>query len=362
LAVSTCALLACAATGNVAILLALRAVAGVASAVNLVVGGALAAQAGAGQPARRVGLLLGVYFAGPAIGVVVSGLAVPALLAHTSSGAGWREGWVLLAALSGACLLACLPTARHAQEPPAAPAGAGGWPVRSLAALIAAYTLYGAGYISYMTFIVAFLTTAGAGPGTVTLFWVVLGATAVATGFTWAPLLARLRGGRAPALVIAVVTAGALVPLLADSPAAALASAVLFGASFLAVVGATTAVARQALPAHHWTAAIATLTGGFALGQCAGPVLAGVLSDGPSGIRAGLTVSVGILTAALLVALAQPDRRVVPTTSPASSRLPAVPVTPLSAPTGGPDDDRSAAAPLRTSGPRPPSRGPRPRP
>jgi cytochrome c biogenesis protein CcdA len=71
------------------------------------------------------------------------------------------------------------------------------------------------------------------------------------------------------------------------SQAAALAPAVLFGASFLAVVTAATAVARRSLRQHHWTPAIGTLTVAFAVGQCIGPVLAGVLagvlSDSASG-------------------------------------------------------------------------------
>lgn len=131
---------------------------------------------------------------------------------------------------------------------------------------------------------------------------------AVGAGFAWGPALSRLRGGRGPATVLAVVTAGALLPLLSASAPATYGSALLFGASFLAVVTAVTATARRSLPPHHWTPAIATLTIAFALGQCLGPVLAGVLADSASGIRAGLTLSVGILAAATLLSLAQPHR------------------------------------------------------
>lgn len=156
-----------------------------------------------------------------------------------------------------------------------------------------------------MTFVVAFLKGYGTGPGGITAFWAVLGAASTAGAFARARLVARLRGGRDPAMMLAVSGAGALLPLVSRSPGAALGSALLFGGSFLSVVTAVTAVARRSLQPHHWTPAIAGLTVAFAVGQCLGPVLAGVLSDRPAGLIVGLALSVGVLLAAAVVALAQ---------------------------------------------------------
>ena len=156
-----------------------------------------------------------------------------------------------------------------------------------------------------MTCIVAFLKGRGAGPGEITAFWVVLGAASIAGAFLWVRPVVSLRGGRAPGVVLTVVSVGAFLPLVSRSPEAAAASAVLFVGSFLAVVTAVTVVVRRSLQPHHWTPAIATLTVAFALGQCAGPVLAGVLSEGPAGLRAGLGLATGILVAGALVALTQ---------------------------------------------------------
>ena len=171
-----------------------------------------------------------------------------------------------------------------------------------------AYALFGAGYIAYVTFIIAFLKGEGAGTAELSSFWIVLGLAAIASTFAWAPILGRVAGGRGIALPYAVVTVGALLPLLSASTATAFASALLFGGSFLTVPTAVTAFARRAHRPHHWTIAISALTVAFALGQCLGPVLAGILSDGPSGIRAGLGLSVAILAAGALLALAQPRR------------------------------------------------------
>jgi len=107
---------------------------------------------------------------------------------------------------------------------------------------------------------------------------------------------------------LAARAAGAGLPLLLDATAVSFASAALFGCAFLAVPTAATALGRTAHPPHHWTIAISALTVAFALGQCLGPVFAGVLSDGASGVRSGLVLSVALLAAGAAVALAQPHR------------------------------------------------------
>lgn len=302
------ALLATAGTGNVTLLIVLRLVAGISGAAVFIAGAGLAAQLGSGVRPGRAALLLGIYFAGGGAGIVVSGLAVPPPAGH-------RRRRVRLAVGLDAAQWSGRPRPDRQHPPPRAPranrplsplAAAGGRPVAWRCCW--SPTACSAGYIAYITFIVAFLKAGGAGPGQISVFWVVLGVAAVGAGFAWGPALGRLRGGRGPTTVLAVVTVGALLPLLSDSAPAVCGSAVLFGASFLAVVTAVTATARRSLPPHHWTPAIATLTIAFALGQCLGPVLAGVLADSASGMRAGLTLSAGILAAATLLSLAQPHR------------------------------------------------------
>lgn len=306
------ALAACAVTGDFAALLVLRVIAGVAGAVAFIVGATLAAGLATGASPSRAALILGVYFAGGGLGVAVSGLLIPALLAATGAG-GWRGGWLALGALALAATGASVPAARRVALPERASHGAvNGWRPGPVAVTLGAYALFGAGYIAYVTFIIAFLKGEGAGAVEISGFWVVLGVAAIASAFVWGPVLGRLRGGRGIALATGVVTVGALLPLIWGSPVGAFASAVLFGGSFLAVPTAVIAFVRTATKAHHWTTAIAALTFAFALGQCLGPVLAGVLSDGPSGVRAGLTLSVAILAAGALLAVAQRHREATP--------------------------------------------------
>lgn len=298
-------LAACALSGVFAVLLVLRLIAGAAGAVTFIVGATLAAQLAAGASPGRAALVLGVYFAGGGLGVAVSGLVIPTLLSGTGVG-GWRWGWIVLGALACLATAATLPAARRAPLPRLAARGeVAAWRPGPVAVTLGAYALFGAGYIAYVTFIIAFLKGEGAGTAELSGFWLALGLAAIASTFAWGPVLGRLRGGRGIALATAVVTLGAAIPLLSDSAIGAFASAVLFGGSFLTVPTAVTAFARRAHDPHHWTIAIAALTVAFALGQCLGPVLAGILSDGPSGVRAGLTLSVLILAAGALLAAAQ---------------------------------------------------------
>ena len=306
LVLTALALVGCAASRSFAILFVLRLVAGITGAVSFIVGATLAAHV-ARESDSRAASVLGLYFAGGGLGIAVTGLLIPPLLANTGAG-NWRWAWVVLGALAFAGTAAALPAVRRAPEPTRdSRDGTRGWRPGPTAVTMGAYALFGAGYIAYVTFIVAFLKAGGSGTGRISAFWVLFGLAAIAWSFVWSPVLGRLRGGGGIALVIGVVTLGALFPLIWDSSGGAFASALLFG-SFLTVPTAVTAFARRVYEPQLWTISIAALTVAFALGQCLGPVLAGVISDGPSGVRAGLMLSVVILAAGALLAVAQPQR------------------------------------------------------
>jgi predicted MFS family arabinose efflux permease len=288
----------------------LRLVAGAAGALSLVTGGSLAASAGGGGGRGRPTLALGIYFGGAGFGMVVSAFAVPALVASV----GWRSGWFVLGALGLLGAMLALPALARAP----AVAIHGGWrrpafaahATSGLRAILASYVLFGAGYIAYTTFIVAYLhTRLGFDATEVTLFWGCAGAAATGAGLVWGPLLTRLSGGRGVAAANAVVTLGAVLPVLLPTREAVFVSALLFGGSFLIVPTAVTAFARKAAAPHAWTAAIAMLTTGFAIGQCIGPWLSGEVSDHSYGVAGGLLASGAVLAAAAAIALLQREPR-----------------------------------------------------
>ena len=102
-----------------------------------------------------------------------------------------------------------------------------------------------------------------------------------------------------------MLTFGTAAPLIWSTPAGAYLSALLFGGSFLAVLAAVASFARRAFPPHAVTAAIGTLTVVFGIGQRIGPVLSGALADEPSGLKAGLWLSVAISGVGAVVAAFQ---------------------------------------------------------
>jgi predicted MFS family arabinose efflux permease len=291
-------------TANFSLLLGARLIAGFTGALAFVCGAGLTSAAAVGGSNSRAPTLLGVYFAGAGVGVTASALLIPSLLGIV----GWRGGWLVLGGLALIATLFGTLVLRRSPEPSNTPTGVPrrGWALRLMAYKLLAYGLFGAGYIAYATFIIAYLRNdEGFSAAQITLFWSVLGLVSVAAAFAWGPILGQLRGGWGTAATIGVVTIGAAVPLLWEEPAGAYLSAILFGGSFLAVVAAVTSFARRAFKPEVWTAAIAVLTAAFGIGQCIGPVLSGVLSGGPNGVRAGLWLSVGILAVASIVALFQ---------------------------------------------------------
>lgn len=276
-------------------LLTQRLLAGVASAVVFIAGGLLAARLGARQP-QRSGFLLGLYYSGTGLGIVVSALGVPPVLAAAPPPHGWAWAWWALALV---CLLATLlmawparVLAAHAAPAASAQAGSGRvFRVRDFAFSLAGYAGFGVGYIGYMTFVIALLREQGGSAGSITLFYALLGVAVVASSRIWAGLLDRHRDGQALARLNALLGVAAIVPALTSSWPLVLASGLLFGGVFLSLVASTTALVRHNLPPAQWAAGISAFTIVFAAGQIVGPTVVGFIADGPGGLARGLVFS-----------------------------------------------------------------------
>ncbi|MBC7215124.1 MAG: YbfB/YjiJ family MFS transporter [Burkholderiaceae bacterium] len=337
-------------------LLAQRLLAGVASALVFVTGGLLAARLGS-LHARRSGLLLGLYYGGAGWGISASALLVPAVLSRAPGPHAWAWAWW---ALAGVCALATAllrwparvlrglgaapaaatgasapqprqmpagahePAAAAAASPhepasataaspqePASAAAAGGasdvaplrW--RALAPALAGYTLFGVGYIGYMTFVVALLREQGASGAAVTVFYALLGLAVLLSSRIWAGLLDRAKGGGALALLNALLGVATVLPALTAWWPVVLASGLLFGGVFLSVVASTTALVRHNLPPARWALGISAFTIVFAVGQIVGPTVVGWIADGPGGLARGLVFSACALWLGALLAARQ---------------------------------------------------------
>lgn len=302
-AVSVLVLLLTATTTSFGLLFALRTIGGISTALTFILGAGLVGAICPLDPRRR-GTWVGLYVAGVGLGILLAGLAVPAIL---EGGAGrWPAGWIAL----GLIAAAALPAAWWAARKVHAPVGSGAAMLsvaefRRLAPTFLGYGLFGAGYVGYMTFIIALLQGQGGSGAMMAWFWLVLGLVATVSTLLWGRALGTFRGGRGAALVCAVAGLGTLPVLIHPGPPAAFLSAVLFGGSFLAGPAAAAIVAQRQLQPASWTAAISLLTVGFAFGQTVGPILAGAISDATGSIGAGFWVSPVLLGLAACANLGQ---------------------------------------------------------
>lgn len=304
-AVSVVILLVTATTTNVVALIAMRTIGGASTALTFILGAGLASAICPAQNPRRRGTLVGLYVAGVGVGILVAGVAIPIVL--DSGAQQWPGGWIVLGLIGAVCLPSAWWAARSVQEPTGGRiALLGGREFRQIAPTFIGYGLFGAGYVGYMTFIIALLQEQGRSSGQVIWFWSVLGLVSAVATLLWGKVLGVIRESRGPSMVFATVMLGTLpVLVFPASPAAMFLSAILFGGSFLAGPTAITIVAQRQLPVSSWTAAIALLTVAFALGQAVSPILAGAISDATGNISAGFWVSPVLLAAAAGVNLLQ---------------------------------------------------------
>jgi len=292
------------ATRSTELWLTLRLLAGAASALIFVVAvGSLL-----GRLRDHPPHLPGWGFGGVGAGIALSGLLVLALRPV----ADWRTAWWASAALAAALAAASwnlrpevaappvfaahLPSTHPSSRPvPEAPA-----PMvdRRFGALFVSYTLEGVGYIVAGTFLVAAI--AQGSPGWIGGgAWVLAGLAAVPSSALWARL--GRRWSRPGLLVVALViqAVGIALPALVGGVAAALVSAVLFGATFIGVSTLALATGAQL----RFPRSVALLTAGYSVGQILGPLaVAPLLRHGyrPALLLAALVVLASAFAAAVL--------------------------------------------------------------
>jgi predicted MFS family arabinose efflux permease len=175
---------------------------------------------------------------------------------------------------------------------------------------LAGYFMFGAGYIAYMTFMIAYVRDAGGGAAAQSAFWCLIGISAFVTPWVWRRVMALHRGGLSTTIILAVNAVGAVLPLFSLSPVMLATSALVFGVSFFAVVASTTAFVRFNYPQASWPGAIAAMTIAFGIGQTLGPLVVGAITDAIGSLSSALAVSAATLAlGAALSAFQRPLQR-----------------------------------------------------
>jgi len=289
-------------SGNFVVLSFARLLVGFAAAIGFVGGGALAAAIAQSRPARA-NFLLSLFYAGPGIGILSSGLIAPFVLQGFGAGSWWIVWWAMTL-LSIAMILPLWFAPFHADTV------AGGivrtkFAIAPVLIYLTSYFLFGAGYIAYMTFMIAYVRDGGGGAAAQSAFWSLIGVSAFVTPWVWRRVLALDRGGLATTIILGVNTLGASLPIFGHSPLLLAISALVFGVAFFAVVGSTTAFVRLNYPPESWPTAIAAMTIAFGIGQTLGPIVVGAITDAVGSLSFALNVSAAMLALGALLAAFQ---------------------------------------------------------
>ena len=272
-------------TRDVIAWLAIRAIAGFASAVLFVIAVDWMLDHARGRSAQ----LPGWGFGGVGLGIALSGTLV-----WVMPTADWRTAWWASAILATAVAAVAWHMRGTGPTPVDTTTEAAG-PRRWFLVLLACYSLEGVGYIIAGTFLVAAIgqTSPGRlGSGA----WLLVGLAAVPSAAVWA--MASARWSRPGLLVaaLAVQAAGIALPALVDGVAAALIGAVSFGGTFIGV----STIALAAGRALAVRGAVAVLTAGYSLGQIVGPLVVTPLLQ--HGFRYALLTSAAVVAVSAVTA------------------------------------------------------------
>ncbi|MDA8586716.1 YbfB/YjiJ family MFS transporter [Rhodobacteraceae bacterium] len=296
-------------TENFALLTLWRITAGIAGAPVFISGGLLAARLF--PDPQRTALAIALYFGGGGIGMVLSGATLPMLFAVQGAEA-WPISWIALGLASAVFTTLSIIATRHLDDSTSTDARANDatalpmhLPIRRMSFALIGYGLFATGYIVYVTFLVAWMRDIDAGPGLVSLTWIIIGLGIIVSPFAWRRVLARFDNGVPLALATGVTALGTLLPLGLSGMFGLTISAALFGVAVFIARASVTAFSRKNLTPDLQGSAVALFTTVFAIGQTIGPVAAGAIGDAFGTIEQGLLAAGVVLAVGAVVALGQ---------------------------------------------------------
>jgi predicted MFS family arabinose efflux permease len=256
-------------------------------------------------PARKRGLASGIMHSGNGLGLILTGLGLPILIATGTDG--WRAGWIAL----GLATLVVAPLAWFRlrlpkDHTPTAPTTAKiASPARRLAGSSAVmeygilYALFGLSYVIYVTFFAEVLRSWGLPLSNTGMVWAVVGLLSMTSGALAGALSDRI-GRRRGLAVLFSLQALSYMALLSGNGWPLVVSVALFGFTAWGIPAIMAAAMSDVGRAEDAMAAFGRITAIMGIGQAAGPVLAGTAVDLTGIVGSGLYVS----TAAALCAAA----------------------------------------------------------
>jgi predicted MFS family arabinose efflux permease len=297
LAISALSTAAMAIPSDIASFVVLRFIGGAASAFVIVCASTLVLEqlSGSGRPS-----LSAIHFAGVGFGIMISAIAVWTML---SWDAGWRSLWIgsgsiaILAAIGAAWLI---PTAHNIGATPK-PAISNG-PSSGIGAMVVSYGLFGFGYVITATFLVAIVRLTPEIRVLEPSVWTLFGMASMPSVTVWGWLGKRIGVLNAYAAACAIEAIGVAASVEWVSIPGVCFSALLLGGTFMGIT-ALGFMAAQILAGGNPHRAFGRMTASFSIGQMAGPLLAGFLSERFGDFRAASLTAAAALIAAAALAL-----------------------------------------------------------
>jgi predicted MFS family arabinose efflux permease len=274
-----------------------RLIGGVASAFVIVCASTLVLDR---LSAAGRGNLVAIHFAGVGAGIFVSAVVVAA---GSTNGAGWQSLWIAsglvaaLAALLAATLLRS--TSTQSSYRPSAEANASKpVPVK----MIAAYGLFGFGYVITATFLVTIVRQSLEIRSLEPWIWMLFGFSALPSVPLWQGLGRQIGLMRAYAIACAIEATGIAASVDWVTISGVCVSAVLLGGTFMGLT-ALGLMSGRALAGGQPQRLIGLMTASFGAGQMVGPYVAGILAEVSGGLRLPSRLASGALVIAALLAI-----------------------------------------------------------
>ena len=279
-----------------AIWIALRALAGIASAWVLVFTSAWCLERLA--PLRRP-VLQSTVFAGVGAGIALAGATCLALMRlHTTS----AQAWIVFG-IASLLVTAMIWPVFETGDPPTASAPRSGdthlaWSGEWLR-LTLCYGAFGFGYIIPATFLPVMARQVIADPAVFGLAWPLFGAAAIASTLLVGAVQRFVTNRRLWIASHLVMALGVALPVIRPGITATILAALCVGGTFMVVTMVGMQEARIVAGARA-TALMAAMTSAFALGQIVGPISASHLHGVGGDFSAALLVACGALAASAL--------------------------------------------------------------
>jgi predicted MFS family arabinose efflux permease len=282
--------------------LVLRFLAGVASAVVLVCASSWSVER---LKQMRDARLTGVVFAGVGTGIATTGLLCLGLMvASVNAAASWAA--LGIAALVGTFFAWPRNEALGARAT-GTPSGKFAWGSRARR-LVACYGALGFGYIIPATYLPAMAKEAMPSPALFGWVWPVFGIAAALSTLAVVRRPTHWTLRRTWIAANLVMAAGLVIPALWPTLASMALSGLFIGGTFMVITMVGIQEARE-LEGVHARTLIAAMTGAFAAGQVAGPLVANALAAWSGTLSASLLLAASVMVASSIGLALDPSHR-----------------------------------------------------